>query len=145
MKISELRNLCFEYNLKDQEILSQFTEDELEQFYNGAGPDSWKPEYRQKLTVAMALFEPVVLIHDIQFFMSDGSEDGFRHTVDIWKENCKIIFNKEYPFWTMKIFSSKYRRKRLYWRGVMYATNIAIATNSAKEAWDAAYEKRKNA
>lgn len=144
MKISELRNLCFEYELKDREVLSQFTNDELEQFYNGAGPDSWKPEYRKKLTTAMSLFEPVVLIHDTQFFMSDGSEEGFKRTVDVWKENCKIIFNKKYPFWTVKIFSSKYRRERLYWRGVMHATMIAIATNSAKDAWNAAYKKRQN-
>lgn len=113
--------------------------------YNGAGPDSWKPEYRNKLTTAMSLFEPVVLIHNTQFFMSDGSTEGFKHTVDVWKENCKIIFNKKYPFWTTKIFSSKYRRERLYWRGVMHATIIAIATNSAKDAWNAAYKKRKNA
>ena len=91
MKISEIRNLCFEYELKDREILSLFSDDELEQFYNGAGPDSWKPEYRNKLTTAMSLFEPVVLIHDTQFFMSDGSTEGFKHTVDVWKENCKIM------------------------------------------------------
>ena len=143
-ELDELRRKCEEYNLAGREILDRFTLEELAAEYNGAGPDSWLPEARNILTKAMALFKPVVLIHDIQFAQSDGTEEGFAKTVDDWCANTKKIMAVEYPVWTWpwRLFNKNYRRELAYWTGVMGTVNLAISTRSAKEAWIAAHNKR---
>lgn len=143
-ELDELRRKCEEYNLSGREILDRFTLEELAAEYNGAGPDSWIPEARNILTKAMALFRPVVLIHDIQFAQSDGTDEGFTKTVDDWCVNTKKILAAEYPVWTCpwRLFNKNYRRELAYWTGVMGAVNLAISTQAAKEAWIAAHNKR---
>ncbi|MBO4632546.1 MAG: hypothetical protein J5858_11545, partial [Lentisphaeria bacterium] len=101
------------------------------------------PEARDILTKAMALFKPVVLIHDIQFAQSDGTDEGFAKTVDDWCANTEKIASAEYPLNLIKIVIDKnYRCQYLYWHGVKRAVNKAIATVSAKDAWIAAHNKR---
>ena len=143
-ELDELRRKCEEYNLSGREILDRFTLEELAAEYNGAGPDSWIPEAREILTRAMTLFKPVVLIHDIQFAQSDGTDDGFAKTVADWCANTKKIMAVEYPVWTClwRLFNKNYRRELAYWTGVMGAVNLAISTRSAKEAWIAAHNRR---
>ena len=141
--ISELREKCKAYGLEDHEMLYRFTLAEIAREYNGAGPDSWLPEARDLLTALMTLFKPVVMIHDMQFAQSDGTDDGFEHTVCVWKHNTRIILDAEYPLFTWKMLSREYRAKRTYWFGVMLAANKAISTTAARKAWLEAYEKRK--
>ena len=85
--IRKLRELCGKYALSGREILNFYTDEELSKIYNGAGPDSWIPAARDVLTRLMVLFEPVFLIHDIQFHESDSLRETFEKTVDIWKQN----------------------------------------------------------
>ena len=141
-EIEKLRIKCAEYGLVGREILDRFTLEELAAEYNGAGPDSWIPEARYLLTQAMVLFKPVVLIHDIQFAQSDGTDEGFSKTVDDWCANTKKIMAAEYPVWTWRLLDNNYRRELAYWTGVMKAVNLAISTRAAKEAWIAAHNKR---
>ena len=141
-ELDELRRKCEEYNLAGREILDRFTLEELAAEYTGAGPDSWIPEARNILTKAMALFKPVVLIHDIQFAQSDGTDEGFAKTVADWCANTKKIMAVEYPVWTWRLLNKSYRINLAYWTGVMEAVNLAISTRSAKEAWIAAHKKR---
>lgn len=142
VKIEFLIDQCEEYELSGRDALDAFTLAELAEEYNGAGPDSWIPETREILTEAMALFEPVILIHDIQFAQSDGTDEGFAQTVDDWRTNTKKIMTAEYPLFTWRLLSKNYRLSLAYWTGVMNAANLAISTRTAKEAWIAAYHKR---
>ena len=141
-KIELLREKCEEYELSGREVLDCFTLAELAEEYNGAGPDSWLSEAREVLTEAMKLFEPVVLIHDIQFAQSDGTDEGFVCTVDDWCANTRKIMAVEYPLFTWRLLSKSYRLNLAYWTGVMKAADLAISTPAAKEAWIAAYHKR---
>ena len=142
-EIAELRETCEYYQLAGREILDRFTLEEIAAEYNGAGPDSWLPVAREALTAAMSLFKPVVLIHDMQFAQSDGTDEGFAKTVDDWCANTKKIKNALYPLsWWKILFDKSYRCKFNYWTGVMEAVNIAISTRAAKEAWIAAHKKR---
>ena len=116
---------------------------------NGAGPDSWLPLSRDVLTGIMTLFEPVILIHDVQFDASDGTDKGFQHTVSCWENNTRSVFDANYPLWTLKMLKREYRLRRTYWwgvmkasRGVMKASNLAISSSEAREAWLAAAERR---
>jgi len=143
-EIKRLREKCAEYELAGREILDRFTLEELAEEYNGAGPDSWIPEARNILTKAMALFKPVVLIHDIQFAQSDGTEEGFTKTVDDWCANTKKIKAAEYPLWSWKMLKTSYRLTRAYWFGIMETANLAISTVSARRAWKSAHKRRKD-
>ena len=143
-EIAQLRQECEDYQLAGREVLGRFTLDEISAEYNGAGPDSWLPVAREALTAAMYLFKPVVLIHDMQFAQSDGSDEGFAKTVDDWCRNTRKIKNALYPLSWKILFDKSYRYKYNYWTGVMEAVNIAISTPAAKDAWIAACQKRRN-
>lgn len=138
--LKKLMELCEKYELEGLRTVEKYTLEELAQIYNGAGPDSWIPAARDVLTALMELFEPVVLIHDVQFSESDALHETFERTVDVWKQNCKKIFDAEYPLWTWRQLSASYRRRRAYWCGVMQAGNLAISTHAAFKAWTAAHK-----
>ena len=141
-EIIVLRQQCEDYRLSGREILSRFTLFELAEEYNGAGPDSWLPEAREILTLAMVLFKPAVLIHDIQFAQSDGTDAGFAKTVSDWCANTWKIMTAEYPLFTSRLLSRSYRRELVYWTGIRRAADLAISTQAAKEAWIAAHDRR---
>lgn len=138
--LKKLMELCEKYELEGLRTVEKYTLEELARIYNGAGPDSWIPAARDVLTDLMELFEPVVLIHDVQFSESDALHETFERTVDVWKQNCKKIFDAEYPLWTWRQLSASYRRRRAYWYGVMQAGNLAISTRAAFKAWTAAHK-----
>ena len=138
--LKKLMELCEKYELEGLRTVEKYTLEELARIYNGAGPDSWIPAARDVLTDLMELFEPVVLIHDVQFSESDALHETFERTVDVWKRNCKKIFDAEYPLWTWRQLSASYRRRRAYWYGVMQAGNLAISTRAAFKAWTAAHK-----
>ena len=138
--LEKLMELCEKYELEGLRTVEKYTLEELAQIYNGAGPDSWIPAARDVLTALMELFEPVVLIHDVQFSESDALHETFERTVDVWKQNCKKIFDAEYPLWTWRQLSASYRRRRAYWYGVMQAGNLAISTHAAFKAWTAVHK-----
>ena len=143
-EIAQLRQECEDYQLDGREILDMFTLEEIAQEFNGAGPDSWPAEARDILTKAMELFKPVVLIHDLEFAHSDGTDEGFAQTVANWCANTRKIRDAEYPVnWWKILFNKSYRMNVEYWTCIMESTNYAIATNAAKDAWIAAYQKRR--
>lgn len=142
-KIQQLRELCDKYGLEGRGVLEKYTNGELsEKIYNGAGPDSWLPGARDLLTKLMSLFEPVVLIHDVQFSESDARRETFDRTAAMWKENCGKIFDAEYPFWTWRQLRPAYRVARAKWLAVMSAANAAVSGSAAFKAWCAAHSAR---
>ncbi len=146
--LQEVKNICDlaeKYQLDGRDVLKDYSIEEIAEIYNGAGPDSWPELGREVLTNFMSLFKPVILIHDMDFDRSDGTEATFQAVTARWKTNCKLIMNAEYPFWTTRQLDRQYRRNRAYWLGEMVLANLAISGDSAKEAWQAAYDRKKTA
>ena len=142
-EIAKLRAACGDYQLDGREVLMPYTAAELSHIYNGAGPDRWLPLARDVLTSLMMLYKPVVLIHDVQFEHSDGSESGFQRTVDCWRHNIRVIFDDQYPLWTWRwLLSREYRLRRAYWWSVMKTATIAISGAEARKAWIDAHNRR---
>ena len=141
-EIAELRRLCTDYDLNGRQILDGYLNSELTHIYNGAGPDRWLPLARDVLTSLMMLYQPVVLIHDVQFEHSDGTEAGFQHTVACWRHNIRVIFDDQYPLWTLRMLHREYRLSRAYWWSVMQAATIAISGDEARKAWIDAHNRR---
>ena len=46
-----------------------------------------------------------------------------------------MIFDDQYPLWTLKMLYREYRLRRAYWWSVMQATTIAISGDEARKAW----------
>ena len=138
-EIARLREQCLAYDLEGAEILEKYTNSALAlDVYNGAGPDSWVPAAREILTKAMSLFSPAVLIHDAQYTESNGSREDFEETVRCWIVNTRKIFDEFFPLWTLKMLKRTYRVERAYWCGAMKASNAAITTETAFEAYQTA-------
>lgn len=141
-EIAELRALCDSYDLEGRQILARYLNSELTHIYNGAGPDSWHDWSRKTLTAVMRLYQPVVMIHDVQFHESDGELETFNATVRIWERNTRKIFDAEYPLWTWRMLRPSYRAERAYWYGVMKASNLGISGSKACDAWLDACKRR---
>ena len=90
----------------------------------------------------MSLFSPAVLIHDAQYTESNGSREGFEETVRFWVVNTRKIFDAEFPLWTLKMLKRAYRIERAYWWSIMKASNAAIATETAFEAYCSAANRK---
>ncbi len=141
-EVKEIADLVVKYKLDGREILEKYLIEEISEIYNGAGPDSWIELAREVLTALMSLFKPVVMIHDMDFNESDGTEATFQVVTARWKANSKRIMNTEYPLWTLKQLSRDYRLKRAYWYGVMLLANEAISGDNARAAWQAAHNRK---
>ncbi len=143
--LQEAEGICGlveKYQLEGREILNLYSIEEIVEIYNGAGPDSWPEIGREILTNFMSLFKPVIMIHDLDFDRSDGTETTFQAVTARWKTNCRIIMEAEYPFWSARQLDRQYRRDRAYWLGEMVIANLAISGDSAKKAWQAAFERK---
>ncbi len=105
-------NLLEKYQLHGREIINKYSIDEIREIYNGAGPDSWIELSREILTALMSLFKPVIMIHDLDFNESDGTEEAFQKVTARWKANCKLIMDAEYPLWTLRQLEREYRLTR---------------------------------
>ena len=141
-KLKELILTARRLKLEHVEILDKYSITEISRIYNGAGPDSWHDWSRKTLTAVMRLYQPVVLIHDVQFHESDGTLETFNKVVADWKRNTRKIFDAEYPLWTWRMLRPSYRAERAYWYSVMQASNLGISGTTACNAWLDAYKRR---
>lgn len=90
--------------------MQEYTVTGLAAIYNGAGPDSWNPMFRSMTTKAIKLFEPAVLIHDVQFSRADGTQAGFDEAIRCWVANCAAVLTAEYPLLSWKMLNPLYRQ-----------------------------------
>jgi len=145
-EVKEIVDLIEKYQLEGRDILKKYLLEEIVEIYNGAGPDSWLEIGREILTVLMRLFKPVIMIHDLDFDNSDGTEEKFQEVTARWIKNSRIVFDAEYPLFTWRWFCSpSYRIERAKWWAIMKTANEAVSGESAMEAWKAACERRKAA
>jgi len=142
-EVSAILDLIEHYQLDGREITRKYLITEIREIYNGAGPDSWIELSREVLTALMSLFKPVIMIHDLDFNESDGTEEKFLVVTARWKANCKRIMDAEYPLWTWRQLDRKYRLQRAYWYGVMLLANKAVSGENAMAAWQAAYNRKR--
>ena len=116
-------------------MLAYLPLDVLAKCYNGTGPEFLPQRIRQKLDAACRPFLPAVMIHDVDYTMSDGSRRSFRIANLHLLLNCIACANKTYSW-------NNWRRYALYIQAwVMYR-----AVSNPKFGWVAwiqAYNKTK--
>ena len=87
-EINELLEIATAANLDGLDFLSQFTEDQLADGYNGIGPEFLKPDVREKVSEFLHIFKPAAVAHDLRNEMSDGTRKSFRAANDEFLRNC---------------------------------------------------------
>ena len=86
-EIEDIRDAAIRLHLDGSTFLAYLPIDVLAAAYNGTGPEFLPQKIRQKLDAACRPFLPAVMIHDVDFTLSDGSERSFRQA------NRRLLFN----------------------------------------------------
>jgi hypothetical protein len=84
---------------------------QLDNIYNGCGPD-WLPEnVRDLLTKYYEYFEAAFLEHDVSFEFSDSTEQGFNEANQRLYTNCKKLASRVTwwrPIWKLRRYRQAY-------------------------------------
>lgn len=132
-EIEDIRHDAIRLHLIGSMQLKYIPIDILAAAYNGTGPEFLPQKIRDRLDAACRPFLPAVMIHDVDYTMSDGSRRSFLIANQHLFWNCITCANNSYP-WT------NWRRYALYLQAwVMYR-----AVSNPKFGWVAwiqAYNK----
>lgn len=140
-EMAELRRRCEEYLLCDRSILVKYSNEQLAGIYNGCGPERWPNWVREKIDRFTWLFAPVILIHDIEFHETDGTDIMFDSVCEAFRENIEIILDAEYPLWTWNMLKPTYRAERSYWLTVGGLLMTAVSTGIARREYKRQYKE----
>lgn len=105
-EIEELRYLAYAANLDNKGILEKYSLEELEQIYNGIGPDRFPSIIRDALNVLHPTLLPAVLIHDVEYYEGGSREEYKASNARLGANGCKLAkFNytwyNPYRYWVM--------------------------------------------
>ena len=87
-EITELLGIAKAANLDGLDFLSQFSEEQLADGYNGIGPEFLGEAARKKVSEFLHIFRAAAVGHDLRNEMSDGTREGFRYANDEFLRNC---------------------------------------------------------
>ncbi len=107
MKIETLRDICIDYEFEAQEGFYLCPLDQLEQIFNGCGPDWFPPFFRDKLSSYLRFFEAAFLEHDFSFSISDRTKKGFHAANKRLYRNCKKLIAARYSWWRNPIIKAR--------------------------------------
>ena len=94
-----LREQCEKYQLEGREILARFSDEELARIYNGIGPETFPDWMRTGLDALHPSIKCVALIHDVEFELSDGTEEGFRVANERFRRNGIKVAVSEFSWY----------------------------------------------
>lgn len=103
--------------------------------YNGIGPDSLPTEVRDKITGWLSLFAPAALIHDLRYSFADGSRKAFNFANIEFRNNCRIIADLAYPWYSWRRYRARAVGEILY---------KCVASPAGWQSWLEATNKNKN-
>lgn len=133
-EIEDVRDNAIRLRLIGYTILVYMPIDVLAACYNGTGPEFLPQQIRDKLDAVCSSFLPAVMIHDVDYTMSDGSRRSFLVANQHLFWNCVACANDAYPW-------RNWRRYALYLQAwIMYR-----AVSNPKFGWVAwiqAYKKK---
>ena len=75
----------------------RLTHSQFAAIYNGYGPDSWPAEIRAAITWIYDNWEPIAGVHDVDFYLSDGTRKGWLEATARWEINISIALDARYP------------------------------------------------
>ena len=134
-ELTDIRDAAIRLHLDMSQYLELLPLEVLAAAYNGTGPEFLPQKIRDKLDAACRPFLPAVMVHDVDFTFSDGSEESFKQANRRLFWNCIICANNAYP-------RKNWRRYALYIQA--WAMYRAVShPQFGWVAWIQAYNKRK--
>ena len=85
--LNDIRDAAIRLHLDGSQHLAYLPLEVLAAAYNGTGPEFLPQKIRDLLDGACRPFLPAVMIHDVDFTFSDGSEESFKQA------NRRLLFN----------------------------------------------------
>ena len=76
-EIAALRQKCVELRLEGREILEKYSDAELQKICNGIGPGYFPAAARKTVDKLHPSLKPVAVVHDVEWYESDGEYDSF--------------------------------------------------------------------
>lgn len=107
-------------NLQRHAKFDALTVEQFAQIYNGIGPDSWPTELREVMTAIYYDFAELPGVHDVDYFFSDGTREGWQATQDRWLWNGKKVLNARYPLWQFW----NYKLRAIAWAKVLSSYEV---------------------
>ena len=114
----------------------------IREAYNGCGPEDWSQSLRDRLAERTQMFAPAILVHDLDFYESDGDEDRMHEANERFHRNTRVIFRHFYPLFTWRILKPSYRLKRAKAYAIMTALNIATTDAFTRKTWRECHEAK---
>ena len=116
--------------------------DEIRDAYNGCGPERWPQAVRAALDAMTALYAPAVIVHDCDFTVSDGSEEGLADATARFRANTAAILRHRYPLLSWSVVRPSYRAARRRAAAVRAALDLAVSPALCRTAWREAAGRR---
>ena len=133
--LTDIRDAAIRLHLDGSQHLAYIPLDVLAASYNGTGPEFLPQKLRDLLDGACRPFLPAVMIHDVDFTLSDGSEESFKQANTRLLGNCITCAMDAHPWTSWKRYSL-----------ILEAWAMYRAVSHPKFGWTAwiqAYNKRK--
>ena len=105
--IGELIATAADARLDGLDFIGGFSFAELEQGYNGIGPEFLLAAVRDWITKHLEIFEPAALIHDMRFTVSDGTRASFLAANDEFRRNCLKLADHAHPWYSWKRYRAR--------------------------------------
>ena len=91
--------------LKGADRVISMPVEELAAAYNGTGPEFLPDSIRAKLDAAARTFLPAVMVHDVDFTLSDGTVGSFRAANRRLLVNCLICACSSHPWQSWRLYA----------------------------------------
>ena len=119
--------------------------DEIRDAYNGCGPERWPQAVRAALDAMTSLYAPAVIVHDCDFTLSDGSEEGLADATARFRANTAAILSHRWPALSWRILLPSHRAARRRAAAVRAALDLAVSPALCRTAWREADAARRRA
>ena len=113
-EIDRLMQAAVDAGLEGLDFAQRFDYATIAREYNGIGPEYSNAALRNRATALFVLFEPAAVIHDLRFFMADGTRKAFNYANMEFHENCLKLADRAYPFWSWKRYRARAVAHALY-------------------------------
>lgn len=113
-EILQIRNEVRRLNLAGADIVLIQPINLLAKIYNGTGPEFMPDKIRKLLDSIARVFLPGVMVHDIRFEFSDGSQASFHQANVELLVNCITCALDAYKWYQIRRYSSLLKAVTIY-------------------------------
>ena len=103
--LTDIRDAAIRLHLDGSQHLAYLPIDVLAASYNGTGPEFLSQKLRDLLDGACRPFLPAVMIHDVDYTFSDGSEESFKQANRRFLFNCIRCAMAAHPWTSWKRYA----------------------------------------